>query len=78
MLSRTATGSTSYLASVPTNTSINGPVGAIGSVTSPWQQSEAGVAHQQITEVANKRIATLEYLRKTYVTARGAVPGHGA
>ncbi|KAI5457482.1 hypothetical protein BGZ63DRAFT_79734 [Mariannaea sp. PMI_226] len=64
MLSRTATGSTTHLATMSTNSSVGGP-GGPGSATSPWH-SEAGIAHQQITEVAHKRIATLEYLRKTH------------
>jgi hypothetical protein len=29
-----------------------------------YQQSEAGVIHSQVHEIANKRIATLDYLRK--------------
>lgn len=67
MLSRSATGSTLHLGSMPPPaTPMSGPNGAIGSGTL-WQQSEAGLAHQQITEVANKRISTLEYLRKAYV-----------
>ncbi|KAF7539727.1 hypothetical protein G7Z17_g12378 [Cylindrodendrum hubeiense] len=49
----------------PPATPMSGPNGAIGS-GSLWQQSEAGLAHQQITEVANKRISTLEYLRKAH------------
>ncbi|KAK7404102.1 hypothetical protein QQX98_010117 [Neonectria punicea] len=66
MLSRSATGSTTYLGSMgPPQTPIVGPGGAVGS-GSLWQQSEAGLAHQQITEVANKRISTLEYLRKAH------------
>lgn len=66
MLSRSATGSTLHLGSMPPPaTPMSGPNGAIGSGTL-WQQSEAGLAHQQITEVANKRISTLEYLRKAH------------
>ena len=29
-----------------------------------WQPSEAGAIHQHIADVANKRISTLDYLRK--------------
>ncbi|KAH7145625.1 hypothetical protein B0J13DRAFT_323893 [Dactylonectria estremocensis] len=66
MLSRSATGSTTYLGSLPPPaTPLSGPSSAIGSGTL-WQQSEAGLAHQQITEVAHKRISTLEYLRKAH------------
>lgn len=32
-----------------------------------WQPSDAGVLHAQIVELANKRISTLDYLRKAYV-----------
>lgn len=33
-------------------------------------QGESSMVHQHITEMANKRISTLEYLRKAYVTAK--------
>ncbi len=35
----------------------------------PGQQSEAAIVHQHIQEIANKRISTLDYLRKAYVLA---------
>ena len=34
----------------------------------PWQPSEASAIHQQITDVATKRISTLDYLRKACVS----------
>lgn len=36
--------------------------------SSVWQPSEASVIHQQITDVASKRISTLDYLRKACVS----------
>lgn len=60
-LSRSATGSTTYL-----NTPLSAVPGGSGS-SAMWQQTESGMIHQHITEVANKRISTLDYLRKAYV-----------
>ncbi|KHN94850.1 uncharacterized protein MAM_07269 [Metarhizium album ARSEF 1941] len=34
--------------------------------TGTWQQSEASMIHEQMTDVAAKRISTLEYLRKAH------------
>ncbi|KAG7422794.1 hypothetical protein Forpi1262_v016004 [Fusarium oxysporum f. sp. raphani] len=41
------------------------PNGAVGT-SGMWQQNEAGIMHHHVTELANKRIATLEYLRKAH------------
>jgi hypothetical protein len=41
------------------------PNGAVGT-SGMWQQNEGGIVHHHITELANKRIATLEYLRKAH------------
>ncbi|PNP59690.1 hypothetical protein FNYG_14900 [Fusarium nygamai] len=66
MLSRSATGSTTLHGGIVPNTPIgimpNGAVGTAGM----WQQNEAGIMHHHVTELANKRIATLEYLRKAH------------
>jgi hypothetical protein len=35
--------------------------------TGVWQQSEASIMHHHVTELANKRISTLDYLRKACV-----------
>lgn len=61
MLSRTATAPTSQLPPPPP-TPVGGSNGG-----SFWQPNDVGVVHQQITDLANKRIATLEYLRRAYV-----------
>lgn len=47
---------------------------ASSSSSSIWQPSEATMIHQQITELATKRISTLDYLRKAYVRAALSVP----
>lgn len=63
---RSATGSASHTANMPPTPMAavsNGSVGSVGM----WQQTEANITHQQITDIANKRIATLDYLRKAYV-----------
>ncbi|PHH85810.1 hypothetical protein CDD83_11141 [Cordyceps sp. RAO-2017] len=39
---------------------------ATASSSSIWQPSEASVIHQQIMELAHKRISTLDYLRKAH------------
>ncbi|CEI63252.1 hypothetical protein FVEN_g210 [Fusarium venenatum] len=66
MLSRSATGSTTLygggVPSTPLGLMPNGAVGTAGM----WQQNEASIMHHHITELANKRIATLEYLRKAH------------
>jgi hypothetical protein len=62
-LSRTATGaSTSTMNANYSNVSINGPPTFLA--PSPMPQNEASAVHQQITDLANKRISTLDYLRK--------------
>jgi hypothetical protein len=67
MLSRSATGSTTlYGGGVPSTPLGFMPNGAVGT-SGMWQQNEASIMHHHITELANKRIATLEYLRKAYV-----------
>lgn len=65
MLSRSATGSTTLhgVPSTPLGFMPNGAVGTAGM----WQQNEASIMYHHVTELANKRIATLEYLRKAYV-----------
>ena len=65
MLSRSATGSTTLhgVPSTPLGFMPNGAVGTAGM----WQQNEANIMYHHVTELANKRIATLEYLRKAYV-----------
>lgn len=65
MLSRSATGSTTLhgVPSTPMGIMPNGSVGTAGM----WQQNEASIMHHHVTELANKRISTLEYLRKAYV-----------
>ncbi|KAF5000443.1 hypothetical protein FGRMN_1774 [Fusarium graminum] len=66
MLSRSATGSTTLHGGIVPNTPMsimpNGSVGTSGM----WQQNEASIMHHHVTELANKRIATLEYLRKAH------------
>lgn len=67
MLTRSATGSTTLHGGIVPNTPIGiMPNGAVGT-SGMWQQNEAGIMHHHVTELANKRIATLEYLRKAYV-----------
>lgn len=61
MLNRSATGSTIHLGGGMASS--NGPSGATG----VWQQSEASIMHHHVTELANKRISTLDYLRKACV-----------
>ncbi|KAM0553131.1 hypothetical protein ACHAPJ_007681 [Fusarium lateritium] len=64
MLSRSATGSTTLhgVPSTPMGIMPNGSVGTSGM----WQQNEASIMHHHVTELANKRISTLEYLRKAH------------
>lgn len=62
-MSRTNTGAGSYFP--PPTPGV--PSSLNGTAASTWQQSEASMIHQQITDVANKRISTLDYLRKAYV-----------
>ncbi|KAF4984704.1 hypothetical protein FZEAL_145 [Fusarium zealandicum] len=65
MLNRSGTGSTTYQGSMPPPT----PMGSLpnGSMASGmWHQSEASIMHHHVTELANKRISTLEYLRKAH------------
>ncbi|KAG5662558.1 hypothetical protein KAF25_004976 [Fusarium avenaceum] len=66
MLSRSATGSTTLHGGIVPNTPIGiMPNGAVGT-SGMWQQNEASIMHHHVTELANKRIATLEYLRKAH------------
>ncbi|CZR48158.1 uncharacterized protein FPRO_12768 [Fusarium proliferatum ET1] len=66
MLTRSATGSTTLHGGIVPNTPIGiMPNGAVGT-SGMWQQNEAGIMHHHVTELANKRIATLEYLRKAH------------
>ncbi|KAM0424462.1 hypothetical protein ACHAPT_010386 [Fusarium lateritium] len=63
MLSRTATGSTLHLGSgMASHAPANGAPGTTG----VWQQSEASIMHHHVTDLANKRISTLDYLRKAH------------
>ena len=64
MLNRTATGSTIHLGGgMASHGTSNGAPGTTG----VWQQSEVSIMHQHVTELANKRISTLDYLRKACV-----------
>ncbi|KAG5919013.1 hypothetical protein E4U61_001237 [Claviceps capensis] len=64
IMSRTATSTTlGQMMPPPPPT----PLGISHGAGGMWQQSEASVIYQQITEVASKRISTLDYLRKAYV-----------
>ncbi|KAM0319927.1 hypothetical protein ACHAPQ_010144 [Fusarium lateritium] len=66
MLSRSATGSTTLHGGIVPNTPMGiMPNGAVGT-SGMWQQNEASIMHHHVTELANKRIATLEYLRKAH------------
>ncbi|KAF4453655.1 hypothetical protein F53441_3664 [Fusarium austroafricanum] len=66
MLTRSATGSTTLHGGIVPNTPMgimpNGAVGTAGM----WQQNEASIMHHHVTDLANKRIKTLEYLRKAH------------
>ncbi|EFY91186.1 hypothetical protein MAC_02857 [Metarhizium acridum CQMa 102] len=62
-MSRTNTGAGSYF---PPPTPVGVPSSLNGAAAGTWQQSEASMIHQQITDVANKRISTLDYLRKAH------------
>ncbi|QUC23413.1 uncharacterized protein UV8b_07654 [Ustilaginoidea virens] len=68
-----ATASTAAAAGAATGPGAGGPPTAsagVSSVSAPgaaaWQHGEASAIHQQITEVAGKRISTLDYLRKAH------------
>ncbi|KAH7173314.1 uncharacterized protein B0J16DRAFT_188808 [Fusarium flagelliforme] len=65
MLSRSATGSTTLHGGVPSTPLGFMPNGAVGTA-GMWQQNEASIMYHHVTELANKRIATLEYLRKAH------------
>ncbi|KAF9771005.1 hypothetical protein IL306_011379 [Fusarium sp. DS 682] len=66
MLTRSATGSTTLYGGIVPNTPMGiMPNGAVGT-SGMWQQNEASIMHHHVTELANKRIATLEYLRKAH------------
>lgn len=71
MLSRTATSASTNMPPPPP-TPVEGRNGGGGGTF--WQPNDIGVVHQQIVELANKRIATLDYLRRTYVVARFSRP----
>ncbi|CCE28906.1 uncharacterized protein CPUR_02596 [Claviceps purpurea 20.1] len=63
IMSRTATSTTlGQMMPPPPPT----PLGISHGAGGMWQQSEASVIYQQITEVASKRISTLDYLRKAH------------
>lgn len=62
MLSRTTTN-TSNGERPPTT-----PGGSLAPGTGFWAQHEAQVVHQQVVDLANKRINFLDYLRKAYET----------
>lgn len=59
--SATSTTATSFMPP-PTPGGAGSSAGANGGGN--WYQSEAAMIHQQISDVANKRISTLDYLRK--------------
>jgi hypothetical protein len=61
MLSRTTTN-TSNGERPPTT-----PGGSLAPSAGFWAQHEAQVVHQQVVDLANKRINFLDYLRKAYV-----------
>ncbi|KAI8715922.1 hypothetical protein NCS52_01101200 [Fusarium sp. LHS14.1] len=63
MLNRTATGSTIHLGGGMTS---HGTSNGAPGTTGVWQQSEVSIMHQHVTELANKRISTLDYLRKAH------------
>lgn len=67
MLTRTNTGSTTYFGAMPAGAAYVGVPGSGMGVGAGLmlQQQESILIHQQITDLANKRIATLDYLRKT-------------
>ncbi|KAF7560647.1 hypothetical protein G7046_g3508 [Stylonectria norvegica] len=67
MLSRTVTGSSAYLGpTMPSHTAFASlPTGGLGGPGTIWQQTDAAV-HQHVTDLANKRIQTLDYLRKAH------------
>ncbi|CAM1509447.1 Fc.00g031860.m01.CDS01 [Cosmosporella sp. VM-42] len=69
MLTRTNTGGTAHMAAtMPTHSAFAGmPGGGVGAGVGMFlPPTEVGVVHQQITELANKRISTLDYLRKAH------------
>ncbi|KAK5992116.1 hypothetical protein PT974_05514 [Cladobotryum mycophilum] len=59
MLSRSNTGATVHMAPLT-------PVGTNGGNGGQLQPSESTLIHQQITELAQKRISTLDYLRRAH------------
>lgn len=54
---------------LPVNGYATGNGGMMPPPSAAGLQGESSMVHQHITEMANKRISTLEYLRKAYVTA---------
>lgn len=68
MLSRTAPISNGYnngVTSPPMPTERHGSISAQGGL---GPQNESNIIYQHIQEIANKRISTLDYLRKAYAT----------
>ncbi|KAG5979723.1 hypothetical protein E4U55_004831 [Claviceps digitariae] len=63
MLSRTTTNTAGQVVP-PTTLGVTNVLN--GTSAGTWQQSEASVIYQQITDVATKRISTLDYLRKAH------------
>ncbi|KAF5012135.1 hypothetical protein FDECE_1784 [Fusarium decemcellulare] len=66
MLSRTATGSTIHMGGPPSHGSSSILPNGLTNVGGMWQQNEATIMHQHVTDLANKRISTLDYLRKAH------------
>ncbi|KAG5938788.1 hypothetical protein E4U53_007935, partial [Claviceps sorghi] len=64
MLSKTTTNTTGQV--MPPPTPLGVPNTLNGTSAGMWHQSEASVIYQQITDVATKRISTLDYLRKAH------------
>ena len=71
MLNRTVTSSSAQSAQAqmpPPPTPLGGPGGGANGGGAFWQSSDANSVHSQITELATKRIGTLDYLRRAYAT----------
>lgn len=73
VLSRTATSMTAQGMMMPPPPT-PGPGAPPGSSGSMYQRSEASMMFQQMTDLANKRISTLDYLRKAYVHSSSPSP----
>lgn len=61
---------------MPTNGYATGGPGMMAPPLTAGLQSESSMVHQHIQEMANKRISTLEYLRKAYVLPDPLIPQH--